>query len=164
MPRTSYIDNVVPSLPRSFDQRSQAMQRNRFEHAHEINNTNTHYSLPHHHHRNTQPSLPLPTPTPPSMTQPRHIYHPSDHRQFLLESPPVASPRRQPIPSSLSSASASSRSSYTQQQATHNNHHHQRTGIPFESVSQRAPLFHRTAMTTHLHQRPATSFLTDLLQ
>lgn len=159
LPRTSYIDNV-PSLPRSFDQRSQAMQRNRFEHAHEINNTNAHYNL---HHRHTQPSLPLPP--PPSVTQPRHIYHPSDHRQFLLESPPVASPRRQPIPPpSSSSSSSSSRSSYTQQQQATSHNHHQRTGITFESVPQRGPLFHRTSMTTHLHQRPAASFLTDLLQ
>jgi hypothetical protein len=31
-------------------------------------------------------------------------------------------------------------------------------------VPQHGPLFHRTSMTTHLHQRPSTSFLTDLLQ
>ncbi len=142
MPRTSYIDNV-PSLSRSFDQRSQAMQRNRIEHAHEINNTNAHYGL---HHRTIQP---------PPPTQPRNIYHPSDHRQFILESPPVTLPRRQPIPPP--------RSSYIQQQ-NHNHHHHQRTGIAFEPVPQRGPLFHRTSMTTHLHPRPSTSFLTDLLQ
>ncbi len=142
MPRTSYIDNVS-SLPRSFDQRSQAMQRNRIEHAHEINNTNAHYGV---HHRTIQP---------PPPTQTRNIYHPPDHRQFILESPPVALPRRQPIPPP--------RSSYTQQQ-NHNHHHHQRSGITFEPVPQRGPLFHRTSMTTHLHQRPSTSFLTDLLQ
>jgi hypothetical protein len=145
LPRTSYIDNIS-SLPRSFDQRSQAMQRTRFEHPHEINNTNTHYSQYHHHIQ--QP--------PPLVTQPRNIYHPSDHRQYILESPPVASPRRQPIPP------PPPRSSYTQQ-PNHNNNH-QRSGIPFEPVPQRAPLFHRTSMTTHLHQRPTTSFLTDLLQ
>ena len=140
MPRTSFIDNV-PSLSRSFDQRPQAMQRNRIEHAHEINNTNVHYGP---HHRPLQP--------PP--IQSRNIYHPPDHRQFLLESPPVALPRRQPIPPP--------RSSYIQQQQ---NHHpqHQRSGITFVSIPQRAPLFHRTSMTTHLHQRPS-SFLTDLLQ
>ncbi len=146
LPRTSYIDSIS-SLPRSFDQRSQAMQRNRFEHAHEINNTNTHYG-PYHRHIQQPPLL------PPPVTQPRNIYHPSDHRQYMLESPPVASPHRQPIPPP--------RSSYAQQ-SNHNNHH-QRSGIPFESAPQRAPLFHRTSMTTHLHQRPATSFLTDLLQ
>jgi hypothetical protein len=139
VPRTPYIDNI-PSLSRSFDQRSQAMQRNRIEHAHEINNTNVHYGP---HHRPIQP--------PP--IQSRNIYHPPDHRQFLLESPPVALPRRQPIPPPRS---------YMQQQ---NHHHHQRSGIAFESVvPQRGPLFHRTAMTTHLHQRPSSSFLTDLLQ
>jgi len=142
MPRTPYIDNI-PSLSRSFDQRSQAMQRNRIEHAHEINNTNVpHYGL---HPRTIQP--------PPLSAQPRNIYHPSDHRQFRLESPPVALPRRQPIPPP--------RSSYVQQP---NHHHHQRSGITFEPVPQHGPLFHRTSMTTHLHQRPSTSFLTDLLQ
>ncbi len=145
MPRTSYIDNV-PSLSRPFDQRSQAMHRNRIEHAHEINNTNAHYGP---HHRPIQPP-------PPPPIQSRNIYHPPDHRQFLLESPPVALPRRQPIPPP--------RSSYIQQQNHHPHHHHQRSGIAFESVPQRGPLFHRTSMTTHLHQRPSTSFLTDLLQ
>jgi hypothetical protein len=146
MPRTSYIDNV-PSLTRSYDQRSQPMQRNRIEHAHEINNTNGHYGL---HHRSVQlPPLPLPPPPPPT-TQPRNIYHPTDRRQFLLESPPVALPRHQPIPPPRS--------------YTHPHNHHQRSGITFEPVPQRAPLFHRTSMTTHMHQRPSPSFLTDLLQ
>lgn len=142
LPRTSYTDNVS-SFPRSFDQRSQPMQRNRIEHAHEINNTNAHYGL---HHRAIQP--------PP--TQPRNIYHPPEHRQFLLESPPVTLPRRQPIPPP--------RSSYIQQQNHNPHHHHQRSGIGFEPVPSRGPLFHRTSMTTHMHQRPSTSFLTDLLQ
>ncbi|CAF0843452.1 unnamed protein product [Adineta steineri] len=145
IPRTSYIDNVSP-LSRSFDQRTQAMQRNRIEHVHEINNTNTHYGL---HHRPIQPPLP-----PPSL-QSRNIYHPPDHRQLVLETPPVALPRRQPIPPL--------RSSYTQPLNHHHHHHHQRSGIAFEPVPQRGPLFHRTSMTTHLHQRPSTSFLTDLL-
>lgn len=121
------------------------MQRNRTEHAHEINNTNVpHYGL---HHRPIQP--------PSSSSQPRHIYHPSDHRQFILESPPVALPRHhQPI--------SPPSSTYTQQLNHH--HHHPRSGIAFEPIPQRGPLFHRTSMTTHLHQRPSTSFLTDLLQ
>ncbi|CAF0940768.1 unnamed protein product [Adineta ricciae] len=156
MPRTSYIDNV-PSLSRPFEQRSQAIQRNRIEHAHEINNTNTHYNL---HHRPIQPS-PSSTTTSSSSVQPRNIYHSSDHRQFLLESPPVALPRRPPIPPP--------RSSYTQQSNhhhphSHHHHHHHRSGITFEPTpSPRGPLFHRTSMTTHLHQRPSPSFLTDLL-
>lgn len=153
LPRTSYIDNIS-SHSRSFDQRSQAMQRNRIEHAHEINNTNAHYGL---HHRHIPQA-------PPPATQPRTIYHTTDHRPFVLESPPVALQRRQPIPLP--------RSSYIQQQnhSPHPLHHHhrqhlpQRNNITFEPVPQRATsLFHRTSMTTHMHQRPSTSFLTDLL-
>ncbi|CAF1133202.1 unnamed protein product [Rotaria magnacalcarata] len=41
---------------------------------------------------------------------------------------------------------------------------HQRSGISFEPTSHRPPSFHRTSMTTHIHQRPSSSFLlTDLL-
>ncbi|UJR37664.1 hypothetical protein I4U23_030360 [Adineta vaga] len=156
IPRTPYIDNI-PSLSRPFDQRTQPMQRNRIEHAHNINNTNTHYDL--HHLPIQQPSL---SSSSSSSAQPRNIYHSPDHQQFLLESPPVALPRRQPIPPP--------RSSYTQQinhlPSPHHHHqqHHHRSGIPFESTPpQRGPLFHRTSMTTHLHQRPSPSFLTDLL-
>ncbi|CAF2967964.1 unnamed protein product [Rotaria sp. Silwood2] len=144
LPRTSYNDNV-PSLARSFDQRTQAIQRNRNEHSQEINNTNVHYG-PHHH--TVQPPLP---------TQPRNIYHSSNHRSSLLESPPVALPHRQPIPPPPPPPPPRS---YTQQQ--NHQQQHQRSGITIEPVPQRAPLFHRTSMTAHLHQRPST-FLTDLL-
>ncbi|CAF3435785.1 unnamed protein product [Rotaria sp. Silwood1] len=144
LPRASYNDNV-PSISRSFDQRAQAIQRNRNEHSQDINNTNVHYGS---HHHTLQPPLPI---------QPRNTYHTSNHRSLLLESPPVTLPHRQPIPPPPPPPPP--RSSYTQQQ----NHHHQRSGITIEPVPQRAPLLHRTSMTAHLHQRPSTSFLTDLL-
>ncbi|CAM2704712.1 unnamed protein product [Rotaria socialis] len=139
LPRTSYNDSV-PSISRPFEPRPQTAQRNRIDHPYEINNSNVLYGphLPH----TVQPSLLAPS---------RTIYHSSVHRPLLLETPPVALPRRQPIPVP--------RSSYTQQQ-----NHHQRTGITIESVPQRAPQFHRTSMPAHhLHQRHSNSFLTDLL-
>jgi hypothetical protein len=150
MPRTSFIDHV-PSVSRSFDQRSQVLPRNRIENAHDLTNSNVHYGPL---HRPIQPPPPPPSSLP--MTQSHHIYHPTDHRQFILESPPVASSRRQPMPPPpLPPLSRP----YTSQQ-----NHHQRSGITFEQAPQRAPLFHRTSMTTHMHQRPSPSFLTDLLQ
>ncbi|CAF2114937.1 unnamed protein product [Rotaria magnacalcarata] len=138
LPRTSYNDSV-PSISRSFESRLQTTQQNRIDHPYEINNSNVLYGphLPH----TVQPSLPTPS---------RTIYHSSVHRPLLLETPPVALPRRQPIPIP--------RSSYTQQQ-----NHHQRTGITIEPAPQRAPQFHRTSMPAHLHQRHSNSFLTDLL-
>lgn len=133
-----------------------------------LNNSNTHYGV---QSRPLQPppAPPVPPasllpPPPPTSTsaQTRFIFHPREQRQFILETPPVASARQSvvppppPIPSSSSSSSSRSHTSQI--------NHHQRSGISFETTGQAAPLFHRTSMTTHMHQRPSPSFLTDLLQ
>ena len=143
MSRT-YSDHI-PSLSRPFDQHTQTVQRNRMEYPQEINN-----SRPRHESYRTAPTSQL--------TPPRSIYHSSDARPLVLESPPVALSRRQPIPHR--------RSSYIQphNHQHHNHHHHQRSEVMLESVPQHSPLFNGTAMTTHMNQRPSNSFLSDLLQ
>lgn len=181
VPRSTRPEHI-PSMYRPFEHRSQPILRNRTEHSTDTHNNNVHYSSYRRPLQQPPPPppvapplpispvsvpplqlpIPVPAPQPLAMTasQSRHIYHPQDHRHFVLETPAVSSSRRQ-------SSQTTPARSYTSQTSNH----HQRTGIPFESVTSRAPIYHRSSMTTHMHQRApppassqtATSFLTDLL-
>ncbi|CAF0959255.1 unnamed protein product [Adineta steineri] len=143
--RSSTTNNSTNS--QSYHHHHHQQHRHQHERKRSRNNENEyhpHYQ-PYSNHRSANPT----SHHTPSFS--RSINNESYNRsvQPHHQSPPVATSYRQSMPSSSSSSAS--------------NTYHHRNAMTFEPTLYHPPIFHQTSMSTHIHQRPSSSFLLNNL-